>query len=325
MEKESHSGKKKIPIHLLPKPQVSGRNLLGTEDKRIIDAQVRKLKQINRKIKQADPDATMHDNWNSGHKVKTFTAYLILVTIAITCISSAIYLGPSITGLVTFSESVVMTDSKNIIMDSPGTLDLKTDLDAINSVLLSGTVYGKGKAAVFLVGPEKDYLVYYFEGDAKTGYTFEDMCYGSCHVEGLDGNNTLRFELEGTRIDIDRIKYMYNKIIDFDLEPRSITIDYDQEPAKIINLRLTNNEHTDYTVLLYIDGPLSSSFSWQGSLIHMTADTSDRALPITIKLPSNLAAGEYVHKITARYVPPGTYDFVGESPVAETFVTIKNG
>ena len=56
----------------------------------------------------------------------------------------------------------------------------------------------------------------------------------------------------------------------------------------------------------------------------MTSDQPELSIPITVKLPSNLPAGEYTHKITARYVPPDTHDFIGESPVAETFVTVYN-
>lgn len=293
--------------------------------KRHINAQVRRLKRINHRLRRADPEVTMHDNWDSGHKVKAFTAYLILATIAITCLGGMMYLGPSITGFVTFSESVVMTNSDGIYVPKSGTVEISTELDNINSVMLSGTVYGRGKAAVFLVGPETEHLVYYFEGDARGGYEFTDMCYGSCHVEGLEKDNVLRLELEGTRVDISQIKYIYSRIIDFELEPRSIEIDYDDSPASIINLKLTNREKTDYTVLLYIDGPLSGSFAWQGSLIHMTSEEPEKNIPITVRLPSNLEPGEYVHKITARYVPPGTHDFVGESPVAESFVTVING
>ena len=92
----------------------------------------------------------------------------------------------------------------------------------------------------------------------------------------------------------------------------------------MIELKLTNKQMTDYSVLLYIDGPLSGSFSWQGSLIHMTPDQPEKIIPIAVKLPSNLPKGEYAHKVTARYIPPDTYDFIGESPVAESFITIIN-
>jgi hypothetical protein len=56
----------------------------------------------------------------------------------------------------------------------------------------------------------------------------------------------------------------------------------------------------------------------------VTKDDPEKIIPITVKLPSNLPKGTYTNKITARYVPPGTYDFVGESPVAESFITIEN-
>jgi hypothetical protein len=238
--------------------------------------------------------------------------------------SALLYIGVETTGFVTFSESVSSSEQESFSVFSSKEVQISTDLDNINSMMLSGTVYGEGKAAVFLVTPEKNYLAYYFEGDATRGVNFTNMCYDTCHLENLGQDNTLLFDLEGMRVDIDKITYLYSRLIDFDLEPRTIEIDYNKEPAKVIDIRLTNRELADYTVLLYIDGPLSSSFSWQGSLIHMTPEESEKTVPITVKLPSNLPKGEYTHKITARYVPPGTYDFVGESPVAESFVVVVN-
>jgi len=257
-------------------------------------------------------------------KRQSYAPYFILIALSAICLSVLFWFGPEMTGMVTFSESVTSVESGSFYMTESGIINVNTDLDNINSIMLSGIVRGKGKAAVFVVGPDRDHLAYYFEGDASSGESFKDMCYESCHMDGLSRSNTLKFELDGTSIYIDRVKYLYSRIIDFDLEPRSFEIDYKTHPASVIDLKLTNTELTDYTVLLYLDGPLSDSFSWQGSLIHMTADQPEKIIPITVKLPSNLEPGIYTHKITARYVPPGTHDFVGESPTAESFITVNN-
>jgi len=260
-----------------------------------------------------------------SHKTtKAYIGYFLLFAIAVFCTSLLIHFGPAMTGFVTFSESVIKAEDAGFSVSESGSVSISTDLSDINSIMLSGTVYGNGKAAVFVLGPTRNYLAYYFEGDAGSGTEFSDMCYDTCHLEGIGSENTLVFELDNMRIDIDKVRYSYDRLIDFDLQPRTISIDYAKEPAKVIELTLTNSQLTDYSVLLYIDGPLSSSFSWQGSLIHMTPDQPEKTIPITVKLPSNLEKGTYTNKITARYVPPGTYDFVGESPVAETFVTVYN-
>ncbi|MBW2964559.1 hypothetical protein KY363_03795 [Candidatus Woesearchaeota archaeon] len=269
------------------------------------------LKQLEKKVDAASDRHAQH-----------YTAVFVLIAIATVCLSVLIFFGAELTGFVTFSETVSAVAPETLAVSDSGSVDISTDLDEINAILLSGTVTGSGKAAIFLEGEGRNYLAYYFEGDAKDGVRFTDMCYDTCHLEGLGKDNRLWFELEGTAITVDRIKYLYSRIIDFDLEPRVIGIEYQKEPASVIELRLTNRELTDYTVLLYIDGPLSSSFSWQGSLIHMDSGTPEKRIPITVKLPSNLPKGEYVHKISARYVPPGDYEFVGEAPVAETFVTV---
>ena len=248
-------------------------------------------------------------------------AFSVLLLVSIGIIA---YYGVQTTGFVTFSESVVKQEQSDMTVSTSKTLAIETDLDNINSIMLSGKVSGNGKAAVYLVRPEKKYLAYYFEGDAKGGINFTDMCYDTCHIDGLGKKNTLEIQLQGMKVQIDRIAYVYGKIIDFELEPVSTEIDYKADPAKIVELKLTNNQAADYTVLLYVDGPLSSSFSWQGSLIHMAANDTEKIIPVMIKLPSNLPKGTYVHKITARYVPPGTYEFVGEAPIAESFITVNN-
>ncbi len=251
---------------------------------------------------------------------------LLTLLVGLALVGSLVCFGPSFTGFVTFSESVTRTDRDSFSVSEPGTVRVSTGLDDINSLLISGKVYGKGKAAVFVVSPERKHLAYYFEGDAGDGEGFMDMCYDTCHLDSeyVDGEVELEFQLQGTRMDIERIRYVYGRLIDFSLEPLVVRIDYEEEPAKVFDLRLTNRELADYSVLLYIDGPLSDSFSWQGSLVHMTPEEPERIIPVTVRLPSNLPEGEYVHKVTARYVPPDTHDFVGESPVAETFVTVHN-
>jgi hypothetical protein len=275
-----------------------------------------RLKDINARIDSVSLAPDEHRLSNHG--------YLFLFVFLGIVFSAALYFGASATGFVTFSESVSKSEDSSFSVLHSRQVGIETDIDSINSLLLSGTVYGDGKAAVFLVRPERKYLAYYFEGDATQGVNFTNMCYDTCHIDGLGKDNVLEFQLEGTRIDISKVTYLFSRIIDFELEPRAISIDYNKEPAKIIELRLTNPELTDFTVLLYVDGPLSSSFSWQGSLIRMTPQDTEKIIPVAVKLPSNLAKGTYTNKITARYVPPGDYDFVGESPVAESFITILN-
>ncbi len=256
---------------------------------------------------------------------KSYSGYMILVLAVAVFLGAAFLLGPGITGFVTFSESVFKTESGSFTVGSDDIVSISTDLEDINSVMLSGVVYGKGKASVFIEGTDKDYLAYYFEGDAKEGFNFTDMCYDTCHIDGLGNRNRLKFYLDGTRMRIDGIKYLYSKIIDFSLEPARTEIMYETDPAKVIDITLTNKELKDFTVLLYVEGPLSSSFGWQGSLIHMTQDVPKKTVSIAVKLPSNLAKGSYVHRVVARYVPPGEYEFVGESPIAESYVVVVNG
>jgi hypothetical protein len=257
-------------------------------------------------------------------KREPYHLYVFAFILAAAVLSLAVYFGPSITGFVTFSESVSKVETGDIHATKSSVVSIQTDLENINSVLLSGSVHGKGKAAVFLVKDGRNHLAYYFEGDAGYGENFTDMCYDTCHIEGLGPSNTLLFELEGTSLDINKVSYIYSKIIDFELRPISETIDYKVEKAKVIDLIITNTEKADFSVLLYVDGPLSNSFSWQGSLIHMSPDDTEKIIPITVKLPDNLDKGTYTNKITARYVPPDTFDFIGESPVAESFITVEN-
>jgi len=278
------------------------------------------LDEINKTISQLQEELQGKKKPEKSSKA----GIIIISTFLLISIGFLVYFGAQTTGFVTFSESIMKTEAGSIAADTSKTVAISTDLDNINSVMLSGQVTGNGKAAVYLVRPEKKYLAYYFEGDATGGVNFTDMCYDTCHIEGLGQKNTLEFELTGTTIEINKISYIYGKIIDFELSPVSTEVDYTNEPAKIVELHLTNKEAADYTVLLYVDGPLSSSFSWQGSLVHMTANETEKVIPVTIKLPSNLPKGTYVHKITARYVPPGSYEFVGESPVAESFITVNN-
>ncbi|MBW2972479.1 hypothetical protein KY359_05575 [Candidatus Woesearchaeota archaeon] len=280
-------------------------------------AALKELKRVNRKIDSIS--ASVQGNGGS-----TYAGYFLVFIFIAAIAAGLFFLGPSFTGFVTFSESVVRTEPDRFSIAESGSVNVQTELDTINSIMLTGTVFGNGRAAVFLQGPELKYLAYYFEGDASGGVRFEDMCYDTCHLEGLGNENTLVFELDNMWIDIESIKYMYSRIIDFDLEPRTFAIDYNKDPVKIVELKLTNSQLADYSVLLYIDGPLSSSFSWQGSLVHMTPDQPEKVIPVTVKLPSNLQKGTYTHKITARYVPPDTHDFVGESPVAESFITVYN-
>lgn len=275
------------------------------------------LQDINKKI-------ALLSNSSAASKHKTYALYAFFFVILAGCISTLIYLGPEITGFVTFSESFSRAESDSFSVARSKSVNIKTKLDNINSVMLSGTIYGSGSAAVYVVKPDRKYLAYYFEGDAGGGVKFSDMCYDTCHIEGLGKENTLLFEIDSTKIDIDKIRYVYSRLIDFNLDPMRNIIDYKTEQAKIIDLKLTNSQLAEFSVLLYVEGPLSNSFSWQGSLIHLAQNESEKIIPITVKLPSNLQKGIYTQKLSARYIPPGSSPFVGESPVAESFITVYN-
>jgi hypothetical protein len=275
------------------------------------------LQDINKKI-------SLLSNPSSASKHKSYAVYALFFVILAGCLSTIIYFGPEITGFVTFSESFSRAETGSFSVARSKSVNIKTELENIDSVMLSGTVYGSGSAAVYVVKPDRKYLAYYFEGDAGEGVKFSDMCYDTCHIDALGKDNVLLFELENMRIEIDKIRYVYSRLIDFALEPMRNVIDYRTEQAKIINLKLTNSQLAEFSVLLYVEGPLSSSFSWQGSLIHVAQNESEKIIPITVKLPSNLQKGIYTQKLSARYIPPGNSPFVGESPVAESFITIYN-
>jgi hypothetical protein len=107
--------------------------------------------------------------------------------------------------------------------------------------------------------------------------------------------------------------------------PAETVIDYDTERTKTIELKLTNRLNQDIDVTLKTKGPLTEYFSWEGSMIRMHANETEKKILINIRLPSNLGAGEYEHKITARYVPTESpYKFTGTTPAAEAYIKIVN-
>ncbi|MBW2967456.1 hypothetical protein KY362_03135 [Candidatus Woesearchaeota archaeon] len=275
----------------------------------------KRIKEVNKHIARVSPVTPGSYNY----KAVGF-AMVLLIMLA----GAAIYFGPGITGFVTFSQTTSKTQTEDFTVTKSGEVNIRTDLDSINALLLSGTVYGEGTASVFLLKDDRKILAYHFEGNAEGGVDFDEMCYGTCHVEGMGRANTLLFELDGTMIHIDDIKYMYSKIIEFNLLPEENQIYYPEEKARVVNLVLTNDQLTDFKVILYIAGPLSEYFSYPGSIIVMTSDEQEKTIPITVKLPADLPAGTYDHRITARYIPPSDYDFVGESPVAESFITVHS-
>jgi hypothetical protein len=247
-----------------------------------------------------------------------------LIFAFILTLSVAMYfLGPQITGFVTFSETKSYSVDADILMTKSGSKSITNTLDDASAFLISGKVMGKGTISVFLINGDKKYLVYHFEGDAGEGIDFRDICYGSCYIPNMNKNLRLYFDIENTAIQINKISYLYDKVIDFRLEPKSTVIDYNLEPAKIVDLTLTNDLSVDYSVLLYVDGALSQYFSYDAAVIKMTPDIPERIIPLTIKLPSNLAKGEYLQKVTARYIPTqGT--FVGSTPIEEVYIKVVN-
>lgn len=270
------------------------------------------LKEVNREIRSI-----------LGGNKKIAVAALVVIVLGISAF--LFFFGPETIGFATFSETTSSTYEEDFTVTGSGTVSIATDLQDINALLLSGTVYGSGTAAVYLKKGDRKILAYYFEGNAEGGKEFTDMCYGTCHVEDMDRKNELIFELDGTVMHVDRIKYLYSKIIDFDLTPKETTINFKEEKARIVNLVLTNDQLVDYKVLLYIEGPLTDYFSYPGSVIEVSSAEQEKTIPITVKLPADLPEGTYDHRVTVRYIPPSEFDFVGETPSETAMITVING
>jgi hypothetical protein len=268
-------------------------------------------------------DAIHPPHYHVRH-TKHFAFPLVLMALAITFVSVLFIFGPVITGFVSFTEKDTKVVSEGFSVDTTGSVILSTGLDDISSMLLSGTVRGKGKAAVFLLDPGSPYLAYYFEGDAGSGIRFDDMCYDTCHLAGVGNDLELWFELDGMTIDIDKVSYEYTKTVDFDLQPRKVGIQYGEGAEQDINMQIRNKDPVEYRILIEIEGPLSDFFSWQASMVHVSDDDAVKPVPVRLSLPANLPKGEYIHKVTARFIHPDTNYFHSELPVAESFITVYN-
>lgn len=257
---------------------------------------------------------------------KRYGIYSFALTLGILITFAAVYFGASITGFVTFSETVVSSENISSTFDTSQRLTLRPNIENIDALLLSGEVRGAGRAAVFMSGDdERKRLVYFFEGDAEEGESFSNICHDTCHFTDSPEELPLSIEITGNiQLRLDSATYMHSNMIEFNIEPQQTTMDYTQEKTKVINLYLTNEQNKDYSVILFLDGPLSNYFSWQGSMIKMHADEKTKIIPITVRLPSNLPTGTFDHKVTARYIPPDDYEFSGAAPVAEAIIRIDN-
>jgi hypothetical protein len=277
------------------------------------------IEEVNSSIKSILPPTPVSQGKKS--KLPEYTFYTLLAAVVL---FMALYFGPQIIGMVTFTESVITTEDVGLEVEKNSRIALEPTAENIDALMLSGTVYGSGRATVFLETSQGRELVYYFEGDAGEGQTFTNMCFDTCHIKGLPDDAILSVRLDNTRLQIDKATYMSSKLVDMTLLPKNTVIDYKKERAKTVELTLTNTQKADYSMILLIDGPLTDSFSWEGSLIKMRANETEKKIPITIKLPSNLQPGTYEHKITARYVPPDGQQFTGTAPVDEAYITITN-
>ena len=284
-------------------------------DKDILDGEIERL---NRDILKVSETAYRHG------QTKKVAVYSLALVVFSAVVFFGVYLGASITGLVTFSEFVVSSEQVHFVVNASGTLQLIPGIDQVDALMLSGSVSGAGRVAVFLVLPEGRKLVYFFEGDAGSGRVFSDVCFESCYLSGVPDELILSVELDGVQLVIDGVTYLHSRLIDMVLEPEEVVIDYNKEKARVIDLVLKNSRKENFSVVLMLDGPLAQYFTWQGSVIRMSADDSEKVVPVAVKLPSGLPKGEYVHKVTARYVPPDAYEFSGAAPVAEVFVTVLN-
>ncbi|MFC1723051.1 hypothetical protein ACFL0V_02850 [Nanoarchaeota archaeon] len=249
---------------------------------------------------------------------------LSMVLLLVVGVGAGLFLlyGAQYTGFVVFAEDeITNTDEMFFVKDSK-VMELSIPGSA-QSLLLSGEVFGEGKVEVYLLNGGEKKLVYYFEGYAKEGQEFKDMCYDTCHTSVSEGAK-LEFRLIGTSVRIDNIKFVASKIIDFELEPDEVVLKYADEKAPTIPVKLVNNRKQEFDVYLYIEGPLSDAFSWQGSLVHMSPQDLEKEILVRVRLPEGLVAGDYVHTLSARYVPPSDREFVGSSPVDEIKIIVRN-
>ncbi len=272
-----------------------------------------KLKGIKEKINDLDKPAP---KYHYGH-----LTVILIAAISIAGVMLAIT-GTSYTGNVVFSEDTTTNTGTSFIARNMQIKELEPPKNA-QAVMLSGTVKGTGKAEVYLISGGEKKLAYYFEGNAGEGEEFRDACYGTCYTK-MEPNATLLFKIKGVTLRIDNIKYTASRLIGFEMEPKEVDIDYKKEPVKTFDIKVTNPEHKEFNLFLYIDGPLADSFSWQGSIIKMTAEKEEETVHVEVRLPDNLAPGEYVQKITARYMPPSYKVFRGSTPTEEMIVKVKN-
>ena len=270
-----------------------------------------RLNLVNKKIDRVDKDDRKH----------TLRYFMIIVVLG-SLFGVGLYFGTD-TGNVVFSEDVIYNTDQEFFVVTSKSMELRPPLNSTKTFMISGEVFGSGKAEVYLMTETRNYLVYYFEGNAAEGKGFENMCIETCNVDASSGGRLL-FKLDGVTMRVDNLKYVNSQLMEFELEPEEMVIDYKLSSASAFDVTLTNPKQRDFDVLLYLDGPLSEFFSWQGSLIHMSPDDVSKEINVKVRLPSGLAAGEYPHKITARYVPPGDKEFIGSAPVDEMIVVVKN-
>jgi hypothetical protein len=191
----------------------------------------------------------------------------------------------------------------------------------INSVLISGTLYGKGAAKMYLLAEGKKYLV--FEANnSEDAKIITDACYESCMMQ-LQNQTKYEFliELFGSRFTLQSIKYAHVRTFDMDVFPQRNIIIFKPNFTESYTFDILNNERQDFDALVYTEGNISSYITLSDSLIHFTPDKDKQRINYEISLPNILEPGTYTGNVAIRYIPAGK--FTGETPVTRHTIELR--
>lgn len=287
------------------------------------------IHKFNKRIEKLEKEILQVDSRKrfNKHKLKQQASYAFFFILIAMTLVGLYFGGVGITGHAIFGESFVENNNFNdsgLFVEESGTRVLETNLTNINSVTISGTIYGDGKAGIYLEKDGKKKLVYYFAGNAEEGVEFSNECSETCYIDDLSSPNNLSFELEGTQVRIDEIRYMYHALIDFEIEPKQIIINHSETLHKNILLEIKNKELEDFALMLYLEGPLNQSMTLHNSWVKFDKETSSKTVRLEIELPENLEQGVYENKVIARYVPRPGYKFKGSTPTETASIVVVN-
>jgi len=129
------------------------------------------MKRINRRIARIEKDLIRADSGSSPtHRMLATMIFLaLLLGIGLFSMDSAL------TGYVTFGESfsdIQQYTGTSMFVEESGSREIVINRSGINALTVSGSIVGKGKAAIYLEKDAKRRLVYYFIGDAGDGFNF---------------------------------------------------------------------------------------------------------------------------------------------------------